>query len=72
MGVKEIFDNAVDFGKDKIDEAMSYWDDLDEDKQKLFIGCAVVVVSVIVIASVFYALGKKSGRRAALYDDDFF
>ena len=71
MGVKEVFDGAVDFGKEKIDKALSFWDDLDEDRQKLFIGCAVVVVSVIIIASVAYALGKSSGRRRAYLEEDF-
>ena len=71
MGVKEVFDDAVDFSKKKIDKGLEYWDDLEEDRQKLLIGAAVVFVSIIVIASVAYALGKRSGRKHALLDDEF-
>lgn len=66
-----VIDTAVNFAKDKIDKVLDIWEDMEEDKQKLIIGCAVCAVAVIVIASVFYALGTAHGKRVAFEDDEF-
>lgn len=66
----EFLDNAVSFAKDKIDYVMDKWEGLDEDKKKLFIGCAVVAVSVIVICAIAYSIGKSHGRRS-VFEEDF-
>ena len=46
----EFVDAAIEFAKDKLDQAMEIWDSFDEDKKKLLIGCAVAGVCVIVVA----------------------
>ncbi|MBO6240287.1 MAG: hypothetical protein J6O61_05530 [Butyrivibrio sp.] len=67
----EFLDAAVTFAKEKIDRAMEIWDSFDEEKKKMLIGCAAVCVGVIVLASVFYGLGKARGKKIALMDEDF-
>ena len=67
----EFVDAAIEFAKGKLDQAMEIWDSFDEDKKKLLIGCAVAGVCVIVVASVFYGLGKARGKKLALMEEDF-
>ena len=67
----EFIDGAVTFAKDKIDQAMDIWDSFDEDKKKMLIGCAVVGVCVIVLASVCYGIGKAKGKKLALMEEGF-
>ena len=69
--VVNVIDTAVDFIKNTINKAMEIWDSFDEDKKKLLIGCAVAGVCVIVVASVFYGLGKARGKKLALMEEDF-
>ena len=71
MDITALVGNVIDFAKDKIDRALEFWDELDENKKKLMIGCAVAAVSIIVVASVAYCLGKACGKKAALEDDEF-
>lgn len=66
----EFLDNAITFAKDKIDFVMDKWDSLSEEKKKLFIGCAVVAVSVIVVCAIAYSIGKSHGRRS-VFEEDF-
>ena len=67
----DFFGTAIDFAKEKIDTVMDIWEGFDEDKKKLFVGCAIAAVSVIVIAAVAYSIGKKAGRRIAFEEEDF-
>lgn len=71
MDITALVGNVVDFATDKIDRVLDYWDSLNEDKKKLLIGCVVAAVSVIVVASIAYSLGKACGKRVALEDDEF-
>ena len=71
MDFVKVVDTTIDFCKDKINKAMEVWDSFDEDQKRLYIGCAAVVLTVIVIASVAYGLGSAHGRRAALEEEDF-
>ena len=71
MDIMNYVDSAIEFAKDKIDSVMAFWDSLEEDKKKLLIGCVVVSVSVIVIASIAYSIGKSQGRKLAIEEEDF-
>lgn len=71
MDFVQVVDSTIDFCKDKINKAMEVWEGFDEDQKRLYIGCAAVVVTVIVVAAVFYGLGSAHGRNAALEDEDF-
>ncbi len=71
MDFMGMIDSAVEFAKDKIDRAMDFWDSLEEDKKKLLIGCVVASVSVILIASIAYSIGKSQGRKIAIEEEDF-
>ena len=71
MDIMNYVDSAIEFAKDKIDSVMNFWDSLEEDKKKLLIGCVVVSVSVIVIASIAYSIGKSQGKRLAIEEEDF-
>ena len=62
-------DAAISFAKDKIDKGLEIWEGFDDDQKKLLIGCAVAAVSVIVIASIAYGIGKSHGRKLALEED---
>ncbi|MEE3494080.1 MAG: hypothetical protein VZR06_02890 [Butyrivibrio sp.] len=55
----EFIENAIDFGKKKLDKAIKFWNGLDDDKKRLYTVCAIVVVSFIVVASIAYSLGKS-------------
>ena len=69
--VMNFIDSAISFAKEKIDTVMDFWDGLDDDKKKLFIGCVVAAVSVIVIASIAYGIGKSQGKKLAIEEEDF-
>ena len=69
--VMNFIDGAISFAKEKIDTVMDFWEGLDDDKKKLFIGCVVATVSVIVIASIAYSIGKSQGRKLAIEEVDF-
>jgi hypothetical protein len=71
MDFMGMIDSAVEFAKDKIDRVMDFWDSLEEDKKKLLIGCVVASVSVILIASIAYSIGKSQGRKIAIEEEDF-
>ena len=66
----EFLDNTINFAKDKLDILMDKWDSLSEEKKKLFIGCAVVAVSAIVICAIAYSIGKSHGKRS-VFEEDF-
>ena len=55
----EFIENAIDFGKKKLDKAIKFWNGLDEDKKRLYTVCAIVVISFVVVASIAYSLGKS-------------
>lgn len=55
----EFIENAIDFGKKKLDKAIKFWNGLDDDKKRLYTVCAIVAVSFIVVASIAYSLGKS-------------
>lgn len=55
----EFVQNAVDFGKKKLDKAVKFWNGLDDDKKRLYTVCAIVVVSFVIVASIAYSFGKS-------------
>ncbi len=55
----EYVQNAVDFGKKKLDKAIKFWNGLDDDKKRLYTVCAIVVVSFVIVASIAYSFGKS-------------
>lgn len=67
----DLVETTIDFAKKKIDYVTDIWESFDENKKKLFIGCAIAAVSVIVIAAVCYSIGKSAGRRIAFEEEDF-
>ncbi len=69
--VMNFIDGAIDFAKEKIDTVMDFWEGLDDDKRKLLIGCVAATVSVIVIASIAYSIGKSQGKKLAIEEEDF-
>ncbi len=69
--VMDVFDNCISFAKEKLDTVMNFWEELEDDKKKLLIGCAVAAVAIICVASVAYAIGKSNGKRLALEEEDF-
>ncbi len=71
MDMMEFVDGAIGFAKEKIDWVIDFWDNLEEDKKKLLIGCVIGAVSVIVIASIAYGIGKANGKKIAFEEDDF-
>ena len=71
MDFMGFIDGAIEFAKDKIDRVMDFWDNLEEDKKKLLIGCVVAAVSVIVIVSIAYSIGKSQGKKIAIEEEDF-
>ena len=71
MDIMSYIDSAVEYGKNKLDELSDFWECIDDDRKKLLIGCAVVTVCVIAIASIAYSLGKAKGRRIAFEEENF-
>ncbi len=71
MDFMEIFDDAIVFAKDKIDTAVEFWSDLDNDKRRLLIGCVIASVAVVALISIAYNIGKAKGRKLAFDEEDF-
>lgn len=69
--VVNVIDTAVDFIKNTINKAMEIWDSFDDDQKKLYAGCAVALVCVVVLVGIAYGIGKAQGRSIALDEDDF-
>ena len=69
--VTNVINTAIDFTKDTINKAMNIWESFDEDKKKLYVGCAIAVVCVIVVAGIAYSIGKAHGRNDACECEDF-
>ncbi len=65
-----LLDTAIEFGKRRLDSLLGFWEELDDDKKKVFIGCAIATVAVVCVASVAYSIGKAVGEKEAL-DEDF-
>ena len=59
----EFVQNAVDFGKKKLDKAIKFWNGLDDDKKRLYTVCAIVVVSFVIVASIAYSFGKSRREK---------
>jgi hypothetical protein len=66
-----ILDGTMEFAKSVLDVVTDFWNDLDEDKKKLFLGCVVAGVAIIAVASIAYGIGKAQGRRLAIEEEDF-
>ncbi len=71
MDFMSITDGVISFAKEKIDTVMDFWNGLEDDKKKLFIGCAVCAVCVVCVAAVAYGIGRAQGRRLAFEEEDF-
>ena len=69
--VVNVIDTAIDFTKNTINKAMDIWESFDDDKKKLYTGCAIVAVCLIVIVGIAYSIGKAHGRSIALEEEDF-
>ena len=54
--------------KDAYGYACERFDDLDNDKKNMIIIGLSVFIGVIVIAGVFYLLGKKAGRKECTFE----
>ena len=46
-----ILDGTMEFAKSVLDVVTDFWNDLDEDKKKLFLGCVVAGVAIIAVAN---------------------
>ena len=71
MDIMSVFENAIDYGKDKLNKHSDFWESIDDDRKKLLIGCAIGAVCVVVVASIAYGLGKAQGARIAFEEEDF-
>ncbi len=71
MDIMTYVDSAIEFGKDKLDKLGDFWESIDDDRKKLLIGCAIAAVSIVVIASIAYAIGKEHGKRIAFEEEEF-
>lgn len=71
MDFVAIVDTVIDFSKDKINKVVDLWNGLEEDRKKLLIGCVACAAAVIVVAGIAYSLGKASGKKFVLEDEDF-
>ncbi len=69
--ITDVIDTTINFTKDTFDKAMNIWDSFDEDKKKLYIGCAIAAVCVLAVACIAYGIGTAHGRKIALEEDDF-
>ncbi len=72
MDIFSCFDGVIEFAKDRIDAMMDFWDDLGEDKKKLFLGCLIATAAIVVVGSVAYNIGKARGAELAFDEDDDF
>jgi hypothetical protein len=71
MDFMSVTDGVIEFAKDKIDRVLGFWNDLEDDRKKLLIGCVVAAVCVVSVAAVAYAIGKARGRDLAFEEEDF-
>ena len=71
MDIVKVITTLVDFCKAGFDKGMKIWDSLDEDKKKLYIGCAITAVVAVVIVGIAYSLGTSHGKRLALEEEEF-
>lgn len=71
MDIVKSIDTAIEFTKKQISRAVKFWNDLDEDKKKLCLGCAAAACLVIVAVGIAYGLGTAHGKKVALEEDDF-
>ncbi len=71
MDIMTYVDSAIEFGKDKLDKLNDFWESIDDDRKKLLIGCAIAAVSIVVIASIAYGIGKAHGKRIAFEEEEF-
>lgn len=71
MDIVNLVDTAVSFGKEKIDQVLEIWDNMEEDKKKLLVGCVAAAACIIVVASIAYSIGKAHGERIAFEEEDF-
>ena len=70
--LKQSAEKVLSFTGAKAKDAYSYaqgrFDDLDDDKKNLIIIGLSVFVGVLVIAGIFYLLGKKAGRKECAFE----
>ncbi|MCR5670646.1 MAG: hypothetical protein K6G10_06540, partial [Butyrivibrio sp.] len=71
MDVMNIAYGCIEFAKDKIDRVVDFWDDLEPEKKKLFIGCACAAIAIILVAAVAYGIGRSAARKELMEDEDF-
>ncbi len=69
--VMNILDGAINFCKETVDEGLSAWEKLDDNKKKLFIGCLAASAVIIAVAVIAYKIGKAHGQDEFLDDEDF-
>ena len=65
-----ILDDVIGFVKDTVDSAMETWNNLEDDKRKLLIGCIAAAAVIIAVASIAYNVGKARGQQY-LEEEDF-
>ncbi|SDB55359.1 hypothetical protein [Butyrivibrio sp. INlla16] len=70
--LKKSAEKVLSFTGTKAKSACAYaqdrFDDLDDDKKNLLIIGLSIFVGVLVIAGIFYALGKKAGRKETAFE----
>ena len=71
MEIMNLIDGSIDFFKERMDAAMESWNNLEEDKKKLVIGCVAVALTVVVVATIAYKIGKAHGQDQFFDEDDF-
>ena len=71
MDIMSYVDSAIEFSKDKIDKVLAFWNDLEDDRKRLLIGCIAATCLVIVVAGIAYGIGKAHGERLAFEEEDF-
>lgn len=79
MDFMSIIDGAMGLAKEAVDVALSAfdvaiekWNNLEDDRKKMLIGCIAVTVAVIAVASIAYSIGKAHGQNQFLDEDDDF
>ena len=71
MDIMSIIDGAMNFVKETVDTAMEAWNNLDDNKKKLLIGCVAVTVAIIAVAGIAYNIGKAHGQNEFFDEEDF-
>ena len=69
--IMNVIDGAISFCKDTVDTSMNAWEELDDNKRKLFIGCLAASAALIAVAVIAYKIGKAHGQDEFLEDEDF-